>query len=204
MREYETTFILQPEISEEGVAALRERMDGLLERNSATPLLFDDEGRRRLAYEIRNFQKGRYVTLNFLDEGQAIPELERALRLDDSVLRFLTVQVTEEVADIEARKVEAAEQARIREQKAAERAEREAAEASERAAREEAAEAARREDERARAAAAEAENSEAAADDSAADVEATEADSEAAKVEPETQPKESADAAAEPEKGAGE
>ncbi len=130
MREYETTLVVQPEISDEGVQALCERLDGILEKNESTRLGYDDQGRRRLAYEIQNFQKGRYITLSFLDLGRVVTELERSLRFDDSVLRFLTVQVDDEVRDIEARKAEAAELERVRAQKAAERAAREAEEAA--------------------------------------------------------------------------
>lgn len=136
MREYETTVIIQPEISDEGVESLCQRLDAILEKADGVRLMYDDQGRRRLAYEIQNFQKGRYLMLHFLQTGDVVPALERALRLDDSVMRFLTVQVSEEVADIEARKAEAAEEVRIREQKAAERAAREAEEAAARAERE--------------------------------------------------------------------
>lgn len=129
MREYETTFIVQPEISDEGVQELYQRLDAILAQRASIRLLYDDLGRKRLAYEIRKFQKGRYVTLMYLDEGGAVAELERALGLEDSVLRFLTVQTHERVADIEARKAEAAELERVRAQKAAERAAREAEEA---------------------------------------------------------------------------
>ena len=133
MREYETTFIVQPEISDEGVKALCDRLDGVLAKRDATRLLYDDMGRRRLAYEIQNFLKGHYLTLMYLDTGAVIPELERTLRLEDSVLRFLTVQVTDHVVDIEARKKEAAELERVRAEKAAERAAREAEEEAARA-----------------------------------------------------------------------
>jgi small subunit ribosomal protein S6 len=136
VREYETTLIIQPEISDEAVQEFCGRLDGIVERGGSIRLMYDDQGRRRLAYEIQNFQKGRYVMLHFLDEGDFIPALERALRLEDSVLRFLTVQVADEVTDIEARKAQAAEEVRIRAQKAAERAAREAEEAAERAVRE--------------------------------------------------------------------
>ncbi|MCP5056513.1 MAG: 30S ribosomal protein S6 [bacterium] len=128
MREYETTFIVQPEISDEGCAELLGRVDGVLEREGANRLLHDDQGKRRLAYEIRKFQKGRYVTTYYLDEGKAVAPLERVLRLDESVLRFLTVQRTDAVADVDARKAEAAEEERIRAERARERAEREAEE----------------------------------------------------------------------------
>ena len=140
MREYETTFIVQPEISEEGLQAICERLDGVLDKRGAIRLFCDDTGRRRLAYEIRNFQKGQYLTLFYLDDGKVVPEIERALRLDDAVLRFLTVLADEDVKDIEARKAEAVEIERLRAERAAERAAREAKDA-ERAAEEAAREA---------------------------------------------------------------
>jgi small subunit ribosomal protein S6 len=122
LREYETTFIVQPEISDEGCQELLARIDGILEREGATRLLHDDQGKRKLAYEIRKFQKGRYVTAHYLDEGKAVAPLERTLR------RFLTVQVTDRVEDIEQRKQAAAEEERIRAERARERAAREAEE----------------------------------------------------------------------------
>ena len=169
MREYETTLIIQPEISDEGVGALQERLDGILEGFGAIRLIYDDLGKRRLAYEIQNFQKGRYVMLRFLDEGSNIKPLERALGLEDSIIRFLTVQVDDSVEDIAARQAAAAEEERIRAEKAAERAAREAEEA-ERLKAEEA--------ERERAEAEEAEKRAAAGEEAAADAE-TEAASEA-------------------------
>ncbi len=128
MREYESTLIIQPEISDEGVGALQERLDGILEGFGTIRLIYDDLGKRRLAYEIQNFQKGRYVMLRFLDDGSNIKGLERALGLEDSIIRFLTVQVSDAVEDVAARQAEAAEEERIRAEKAAERAAREAEE----------------------------------------------------------------------------
>jgi small subunit ribosomal protein S6 len=128
VREYESTLIIQPEISDEGVGALQERLDGILKGLEAIRLIYDDLGKRRLAYEIQNFQKGRYVMLRFLDDGSNIKGLERAFGLEDSIIRFLTVQVSDAVEDVAARQAEAAEEERIRAEKAAERAAREAEE----------------------------------------------------------------------------
>ncbi len=126
MREYETAFIVQPEISDEGGAELCARLDGILESQGAVRLMLDDWGKRKLAYEIDKFQKGHYYFLSYLDDGKTVDELERALRLEESVLRFLTVRVADDVEDVETRKVEAAEKERIQREKAAERAAREA------------------------------------------------------------------------------
>jgi small subunit ribosomal protein S6 len=128
MREYETTFIVQPEISDEGTLEILTRLDGILERSGAIRLLHDDQGKRRLAYDIRKFQKGRYITSYFLSEGDAVAPIERALRLEESVLRYLTVMADPEVADIEARKAKAVEDEAAHAERARERALREAEE----------------------------------------------------------------------------
>ncbi len=167
MREYETTFIIQPEITDEGIQAICHRIEEVLEKQGGTKLFYDDMGRRRLSYEIRNFQKGQYLTLFYLDEGQAIPEIERCLRLDDSVLRYLTVLANDDVTDIEARKAEAAELESLRAQKAVEKAEREAEDAARATEAAATAEAAAEEAAKSEAAAEEAAKSEAAAEEAA-------------------------------------
>ena len=133
MREYETTVIVQPEISDEGTEAIMTKLDAVLADQGSTRLMCNDLGKRKLAYEVRKFQKGHYYVLSFLDEGKVVSELERSLRIEESVLRFMTVKVEDEVADIEARK----EQARIaeaeQEKRAAEKVAREAEEAEARA-----------------------------------------------------------------------
>ncbi len=174
MREYETTFIVQPEISDEGSQAILAKLDGILEAGGATRLMCEDHGKRKLAYEVRKFHKGHYYTLQFLDGGQVVPEVERVLRLEESVLRFLTILENEEVEDVEARKASAAEAEDEQTKRATERAQREAEEA---AARREAEEA-----ERLAAATAAAEAAEAAAAAEAAPAEA-EAEAEVAEGE---------------------
>ena len=81
LREYATTFIVQPEISEEGNTDLLTRLDGVLASGSAKRLMCEDHGKRKLAYEINKFHKGHYYTLMFLDEGQVVPDLERVFGL---------------------------------------------------------------------------------------------------------------------------
>jgi small subunit ribosomal protein S6 len=135
LREYAFNFVVQPEITDEGIAKICERFEGIVERAGDTRLHYEELGRRRLAYEVRNFQKGHYLTLHFLSNGKVVPELERSARLDDSILRFLTVLENASVEDIEARKSEAVVREEDRKKKDAERAAREAEEAAARAAR---------------------------------------------------------------------
>ncbi len=171
MREYELTIIIQPEISEEGSATILGRLDGLLKTNSSIRLLCDDLGKRKLAFEIDRFQKGHYYLLSFLDSGKAVPELERVLRLEESVLRFLTVKANDEVVDIDARVAEAKQ----REEELAKRAAEKAARAADDAKAREEAEALAAE--RAAAAAAEASVKSEASADGKADSEASSEDS---------------------------
>jgi small subunit ribosomal protein S6 len=132
VREFDTTFIVQPEITEEGREALLQRLRGVLERSGAVPLEVDDMGKKKLAYEIKKFQKGHYLALLYLDSGKAVSELERALRLDESILRFLTVRRAVAVDDVEARKSRAIDLEKTRKERAAERAVREAEERAQR------------------------------------------------------------------------
>jgi len=130
LREYEFTFVVQPEISDEGVQSISQRFEGVLGNHASEKLFYEDWGRRRLAYEIRNFQKGHYQVLHFLSDGKVIPELERSARLDDSILRFLTVLANEDVTDVEARRAEGIALEEDRKKRAAEKAVRDAEEAA--------------------------------------------------------------------------
>ena len=72
MREYETTIIVQPEISDEGSQELLGKLDGILAAQGATRLMCEDLGKRKLAYEIRKFHKGHYYILSYLDKGHMV------------------------------------------------------------------------------------------------------------------------------------
>jgi small subunit ribosomal protein S6 len=133
VREYEFNFIIQPEISEEGSATILGKLDEILDKAGSTRLLLDDQGKRKLAYPIQKFQKGHYYLLSFLDDGNVVDDLERTLRIEESVLRFLTVKVEEEVKDVESRVSVAREKEAELQKRAAEKAAREAEEARARA-----------------------------------------------------------------------
>lgn len=122
MREYEFVYVVQPDATPEREAEIHQRIDGVIDSTQGRLLLRDDWGKRRLAYEIKKFQKGHYFQVNYLGEGKEVSEIERLMRIDADVLRFLSVQASDEVGDIEARIVEAKVQG---EQAAARRAERE-------------------------------------------------------------------------------
>ncbi len=126
MREYEFVYIIQPDATAEREAEVHTRIEEAVARGGGQFLLRDDWGKRKLAYEIQKFQKGHYFQVNFLGDGAFLPELERSLRLDSDVLRFLSVQANPHVKDVQARIEEAKRQHEEREQR---RQEREALEA---------------------------------------------------------------------------
>ncbi len=135
MREYELVYIVQPDATPEKEKDLQSRVGELVSQSGGITLLWDDWGKRKLAYEIKKFQKGHYMLVNFLGDGTSIPELERTLRLDAEVLRFLTVKVAVDVQDVPQRiaeaKKEEAERARKREERERLEAERAAREGTE-------------------------------------------------------------------------
>ncbi len=104
-REYELTYIVRPDVDEDGVSAVQEKATSVISDQGGTLLHVDDWGVRKLAYEIEKYSKGNYVLVKFLSEPSAIAELERTLRIDDRVIRFLTVKIEDRV-DVEARVAE--------------------------------------------------------------------------------------------------
>ncbi len=92
MQSYESLFILRPSLSDEDASRLIEKMKGVLEKSGATIHKLDNWGKKKLAYEVKRERKGTYVYLQFEAPGAAIGELERSYRLEDSVLKFLTVK----------------------------------------------------------------------------------------------------------------
>jgi small subunit ribosomal protein S6 len=110
MRHYETVFIADPDISPDLQRNLFEKTRSLISDNAGELIDFDEWGNKRLAYEIRKKQRGHYVRLDYCGAGNTVSTLENALRLDERILKFMTVLLAKE-ADPEQLKA-AAEAAR--------------------------------------------------------------------------------------------
>ncbi len=108
MRRYETIVIIDPDLSEDGRKTLLERTVGLISDQDGLLVLEDDWGSRKLAYEIKKKVRGYYVRLDFCGTGALVREMERLFRIDDRILKFMTVQL-EELVDVERLKSEMAE-----------------------------------------------------------------------------------------------
>jgi len=84
MREYETMYILSPELSDDETNQTNQRLDDVLEREGANVLRRISMGKRKLAYEIKKQPKGIYFLLNYLAKPEVIKELERNLKSSES------------------------------------------------------------------------------------------------------------------------
>ncbi|MDD7401081.1 MAG: 30S ribosomal protein S6 [Eubacteriales bacterium] len=93
-RNYELLYVLNPTLGEEGLAAMDERIQGLISANGEIKDV-DVWGVRRLAYEIQDLNEGYYVVLHFTAEADFPVELERQLKINDKVLRFLVTSMEE-------------------------------------------------------------------------------------------------------------
>jgi len=109
VRRYETIFILRSDLGEVQVKDSIKRFEGLVATGGGEMLETDEWGFRELAYRIRNERRGYYVRLDYAATGPVLNEVERNLKISDSVLRYLSVLVDPEVdtakvrAEIEAR-----------------------------------------------------------------------------------------------------
>ena len=93
MRLYESICILRPSQTEEDTAQLVEKMRSTLERAGATILNVENSGKKRLAYEIQHERRGTYISFQFQADGKVVSELERLHRMEDSVMKFMTVRL---------------------------------------------------------------------------------------------------------------
>jgi small subunit ribosomal protein S6 len=93
---YETTFITRPELSDDGLKALQERLNNVVKQFDGELILSEDWGKRKLAYPIQKETRGQYTYFVYTGKGDVVHEIERNLRLQEHVLRFLTVNLEEE------------------------------------------------------------------------------------------------------------
>ena len=90
-REYETIYILRPNVDTAEAEKVATRVREVMERLGATLTKVDTWGKRRLAYPIQKHTRGIYVYMRYVGFGDIVAELERNLRLLDAVMRFQTI-----------------------------------------------------------------------------------------------------------------
>jgi len=89
---YETMYILRPDIAEDAVTNHIDKYNKLLKEFGGTILDSQMRGKRRLAYQISKHREGIYVQLSHQGDGQHIFKIEKAMRLSEDVIRYMTVK----------------------------------------------------------------------------------------------------------------
>ena len=91
---YETLFVVKPTLTEEETTAQIEKIKAVLEKEGAELLGTNDMGMRKLAYPVQKNNRGYYTVLFYKANGTTISELERNLKINEEVIKFLTIKYT--------------------------------------------------------------------------------------------------------------
>ena len=91
MRRYETIVIIDPDLSEDDRRPVLDRVEGLIPQQDGLLIETDQWGGRKLAYEIKKKVRGFYVRFDYCGTGALVNEIERFFRIDDRVLKYMTV-----------------------------------------------------------------------------------------------------------------
>lgn len=95
-RTYEVMYIVDPETPADRIQKLNEAVGKVIEKEGGTVAYMEDIGRRTLAYPIEKKTEGHYVLFEINGSGQEIAELERRMRVNDMILRYITIRVDED------------------------------------------------------------------------------------------------------------
>ena len=92
MQLYETIYIVKQDLDATTLKAVEEKYENLLKLKKATIEYSENWGLRNLAYKIQNFKKGYYFMLVFNSDIEALNELERNFRIDENIIRYLSLK----------------------------------------------------------------------------------------------------------------
>jgi small subunit ribosomal protein S6 len=107
-RTYEILFIADPNLGEPEVDALAAQVQGFVEKDGGKLQKMEKWGKKRLAYVVRRHREGYYVLLVVEGTGAMVKEVERRIKVQDGIIRYLTVRVDEELRKAERRKAKRA------------------------------------------------------------------------------------------------
>ena len=97
MRRYETIYIANPNLDDEALKEIVAKFSDLIKKQEGYIVKIDEWGKRKMAYEVKRFDKGHYVLFDFCGLPEMVTELERNLKLDDRILKHSTVKIDENV-----------------------------------------------------------------------------------------------------------
>ncbi len=106
LREYETIFLVRPDLAEDLVDKIVERMRGIVHRDGGKVIKVENWGKKKTAYEVKKNLRAIYIRFLYLGETKQVAEFERNLRMTDDVLKYQSVKIADDV-DAASRAVEA-------------------------------------------------------------------------------------------------
>ncbi len=106
VREYETIYLLKAETPDDQVEEIKERLRGVVTRESGKVIRFTNQGKRKTAFPIGKNPKALYMHCLYVGTAGLVAEFERNLKMIDSVVKFQSVKLADGV-DFDARQVEA-------------------------------------------------------------------------------------------------
>jgi small subunit ribosomal protein S6 len=97
MRRYESVVIIGSEMTDDDIRSFAERYSEIIKNGQGEVIKLDDWGVKKLAYLVKNQEKGRYVLFDYLGEAELVKELERRFRISEEVMKFITVKIADDV-----------------------------------------------------------------------------------------------------------
>lgn len=92
MRNYEMMTIIKPELTEDAVLAVADRVSKLIESQQGESITVNKWGRRKLAYPINKISEGFYILFNFAAEVKSKEEIDRKMKLDEDFIRHMIIR----------------------------------------------------------------------------------------------------------------
>ncbi len=97
MTEYETTMVMRPDLGGDAIETMLDRVREVVKTQGGKLLALDHWGKKKLAFEIKKQARGIYVHAQYLGQKGLVAELERNLRISDSILRYETIRMAKDV-----------------------------------------------------------------------------------------------------------
>ena len=93
MVSYETIYLLKPDLTEDLLLKIVEQYQGVLVERGAKNIVIENRGRRHLKYPIKRAKDGVYIQMNYQANGEVINLIEKSMRINDSIIRYMTTVV---------------------------------------------------------------------------------------------------------------
>ena len=90
---YETIYLLKPDLTEDSLLKIVEQYQGILVERGAKNITIENRGRRHLKYPIKRIKDGVYIQMNYEANGEVINLIEKSMKINDSIIRYMTTSV---------------------------------------------------------------------------------------------------------------